>query len=180
LSALSVATDTGIAIDAGIDTRACNHSAYHLGRVGKDGYVRARFIDTVPSADLVDVPRTCEITVALVHLQNRKVRRAPAFPVILRSSKGITSVGAGQNTLIVRVVVRSVKLSLHLSTWVVLFVATLVSELGGSIREQRCRLLSDSIAGELNRLLAKCGIAEVHQPMSFTDVRVDVDLALRN
>lgn len=189
-STLGVTSQTGPSVDSGVghwstdrgswrrrSSRRWNHLASRV--VVEERDVRAGgVLETVTTADLVDIAGTSKVAVALVDLEVGDRVGAPALSGVLGSSVSPSSIGTSLDTHLVGVGVSTPELSLHLSTGVVVLVAPLVSEVRRAVGVEWRGLLSDGVAGKLDHLFTKVRVAQVQGPSRSAGVGVEVVLAL--
>ena len=138
-------------------------------------------IDTIATADLVHIARAREVAVRIRMNMLWPIVTTPALGVVLSASECVASSCTLSNASFVGVAVTTRDLSLELTTGIILQEATSIPifRLLGDQVKGWC-LLRDCIADELNLLLLKGQIIEIHRPLHSTIVSIDVNLRFWN
>lgn len=182
VGAFSVAANAGVPQSAKVDvgTWCICLIAVPSGDVAKEGNESASPIDAIAAANLVDISGAGEIAVDIRVYCLRPIVAAPTLLGVLSPSEDETSSRALCDAIKVGVIGTRINIGLQLTSRIVLSIAAAIAVdclLRQSV-QRRC-LFTNSIAGELDILLAETGIVQVHSPLGGAIVWVDIDLTLR-
>lgn len=138
--------------------------------------MRSRIGISITTTSLVLIATTVEVAIGVqVHLE-RKCLSTPAFSLILSSSEPVSQRRALSDTDVVRESSAGERVHSQLSSRIVLFEATNVSILCGTIGEKRTNLLCYGIAVESDDLLTHVGVTSIDSPSCVAIVARNVDL----